>query len=96
MYVGDAVNAIISAIQRDFEGVYNIASGKGYSIREIAEIIIQLSGKNLRPIFRPSKKFPTKFIFDISKAQKELDYNPQTDIRDGLRKEYEWYKKILG
>jgi len=95
VYIDDAVNAIISAILRDVEGVYNIASGKGYSIREIAEMIIQISGKNLRPVFKPSEKAPTKFIFDISKAQKELAYHPQTDIRDGLYKEYEWYKEIL-
>jgi UDP-glucose 4-epimerase len=91
LYIEDAVRAIILAIQRDRLGIYNIASGEGISIREIAEKIIRISGKSLKIVFLPRERPLTRIVFDISKASKELSFSPRTSIDEGLAKEFKWY-----
>jgi len=94
IYIDDAVDAIVAAIHRDCEGVYNIASGEGYTIHEIFEKIKDISGKDLKPIFKRSNREPTKFIFDIISARKELGFSPKVSIDHGLTEEFSWYKKV--
>lgn len=93
LYLDDAVKAIILAIEKDCEGVINIASGKAYTKKEVAEKIIQLSGKDLKLVFTHPEYKPTNFTFDISKAKNVLSFSHDTDLEAGLLKEIEWYKK---
>lgn len=95
VYVDDVVNATILAIQKNCNGIYNVTSGKGYSISETAKRIIKFSKKDIKPTFKPGGKKPTKFIFDISKAQKDLGYFPKNSIDEGLTKEIGWYERNL-
>jgi UDP-glucose 4-epimerase len=92
LYVDDAAKAIFLAIEKDCEGVFNIASGKTYSKREVAEKIIQLSGKDLKLVFTHPEHKSTNFTFDISKAKNILSFSPDTDLEEGLLKEMEWYQ----
>jgi UDP-glucose 4-epimerase len=94
IYVDDVIDAIITAIHKDCTGTYNIASGKGYTIREVAEKIIQISGKKLKPIFKSTKETPTKIVLDIKKAKEELQFSPSVSIDEGLTEEINWYREV--
>ncbi len=86
IYVDDAVRGAILALEKGKSGeVYNIGSGQETSVLKLANLIsglgetkveVELSGK---PTTRPFR-----FAADISKAKRELGYNPGS-LADGLR-----------
>jgi len=76
--IHDVVNAINNAIISKNNGIYNIASGKTVTIKELAEKMILLSGKELGIKYESSKKGDIRFSqADISLAQNKLNYSPK-------------------
>lgn len=93
VYVRDVARAVRMAIiasrSREIRGLYNIGSGKGLTIREEAEAIINVfsePGKRSRLIYRPDIPEVRKHscIFDISKARKDLGWVPVYSYENGL------------
>jgi len=95
VYVDDVVDGILLSLKHGKNNVYNIAGGNGLSIKKIAEQIIRLSGKKLAPEFKKTKKEKVDYIFDISRAKKDLHYSPKIRFEDGLKKEIKWFKESL-
>lgn len=95
VYIDDAVESIILALQQGKTtgcNVYNIASGQGYKIREVAEIIIKLCGGTQPLTYRPARKQAVDYFFDISAAQRDLHYSPKTSLSEGLQHEITWFR----
>jgi UDP-glucose 4-epimerase len=107
VYVKDVAKAHRLAIENDkaVGEVFNIGSGKDLSIRELAKLIVKLSGKNLEIIyddpeeglaspFQPERirlKGELKnFVLNIEKAGKILGWHPSTEFHKGLREEIDW------
>lgn len=89
-FVKDVVNANILALERG-EGVFNIASGSRISINELADKIIAMHGKSLKPIHESPRPGDVKHsLADISKAEKELRYKPEYVLEEGLRETIEY------
>lgn len=89
-FVKDVVNANILALERG-EGVFNIASGSRISINELADKIIAMYGKSLKPIHESPRPGDVKHsLADISKAEKELRYKPEYVLEEGLRETIEY------
>lgn len=101
IYIKDVVSALYKAsISGEKKGVYNIASGVGYSQYEealaLAEVFKPENGKS-RVICRPELPGLTRgYIYDIKKARQDLDWQPEyTDLNKMLldyRKEWETKK----
>jgi UDP-glucose 4-epimerase len=76
--VQDVVDSVYNAILNGKNGIYNIASGKAVTIKELAELMISLSGKTLEIQYFAPKKGDIKYSqADISLAKKELLYAPK-------------------
>ncbi|MFN7732348.1 MAG: UDP-glucuronic acid decarboxylase family protein [Pirellula sp.] len=96
-YRDDLVEAMMRMMNQstDFIGPVNIGNPVEYSIRELAELVIELTGSTSKlesrplPADDPSRRRP-----DITLAKKHLDWEPQTKLRDGLTKTIEWFKAI--
>jgi len=81
--VQDVVDSIYGAILNGKSGIYNIASGKAVTIKELAELMISLSGKNLKIRYLAPKKGDIKYSqADISLAKKELPYAPKFGLEE--------------
>ena len=81
--IKDIVNSIYDAMKNGKNGTYNVASGKGITIKKLAELMISLSKKNLKIIYNDPKKGDIKFSeADISLAKKELQYLPKYKIEN--------------
>lgn len=85
-----------------FGEAYNIANDKPLSIKELAELIIKISSKNLKPKLagfsadtRPREREIIKRIPSIEKL-KALGWKPEVDPEEGLTKTYKWYEENLG
>jgi UDP-N-acetylglucosamine 4-epimerase len=74
--------------------VYNIAFGTKTSLNEVFEMIKEIGGSDLAPKYGPERKGDVKHsLADISKAKELLGYHPEFDIRAGMKKTFEWYRK---
>jgi UDP-glucose 4-epimerase len=81
--IQDVVDSIYDAILYGKSGTYNIASGKTITIKELAELMISLSGKNLEIQYLAPKKGDIKYSqADILLAKKELLYAPKFGLEE--------------
>jgi UDP-glucose 4-epimerase len=72
---------------------FNIASGKGTTIVELAKIILNKMASKGEIIIKENRTGEvTKCIVDISRAREFLNYKPNMLIDEGLEKSIEWYK----
>ena len=85
IHIDDVVNGIIISMKSK-SGIYNIASGNGTSINDLAKLFIQLSGKNSEIIHKSARDGEIIYsVANITKSQKELGFYPKTSLDDGLR-----------
>ncbi len=93
-YVTEVASGIKKASRCDAltGNIVNIAFGRGVKVKDIAKIIVSSAGKGkLSVIYRPRRPGDVhKHYADISKARKMLDFNPQVDIRTGIKKYLQW------
>ncbi len=87
--VEDAVGSIhntIANIEGKYGNIFNIASGKSTSIKELAKLMILISGKNLDISYSPKKDGEVKFSqADISLAKKELNFSRKTELKEKIK-----------
>ena len=89
IYVKDVVSAFIKAIHNpNASGLFNITSGNYLTLREQAETIAALFwGSNSHPIIKERTdklNGMDAFLYDNSKAKRELDWNPKYTFKDML------------
>jgi len=85
VHVDDVINGIVLSISSK-SGLFNIASGNGISINDLAKLFIHLSEKKSEIIFKPARDGEIiHSVADISLAQKELGFFPQISLNDGLK-----------
>ncbi len=95
-YVDDTVQGIIAAMQYEKSGFEIINLGNNYSIslKELIAAIEEVTGKKAVIEQYPEQQGDVPKTFaDINKAKKLLAYNPQTSLKEGLKKFYDWFKK---
>jgi len=91
-YITDVVNANILAAESNISGNVNIAGGKRVSINDLANIIMKTCKKDLDIVNQnPRPGDIMHSLADISKAKKELGYEPEFDLTRGLTETIEWY-----
>ncbi|MCL4369375.1 MAG: NAD-dependent epimerase/dehydratase family protein [Chloroflexi bacterium] len=92
-YVGDAVNGIIQALTMPARPshVYNIATGRGTSLQELAELVRKVTRSSSR-IRVEEGDAEDQFVADIGRATRELGYCPQVDLIHGLTEYARWWK----
>lgn len=96
IYVDDMIDAIILAAEKlTSYATLNIGLGKGYSVRELLQLILEedgYRGANIR--FDPSKPTMIPFrLVDTSKAAATIGFRAKIDLREGVRRTIEWYRR---
>ena len=95
-YVDDLVRGMMALMAKDnyFEPV-NVGNDGEFTIKELAEQVIELTGSKSKIIYKdlPSDD-PTKRRPDLTRARKELGYEPTVKLRDGLIKTIEYFESI--
>ena len=96
-YVDDLVEGMIKmmATREDFTGPINIGNPNEFTIKELAEQVIEQTGTKSKIVFEdlPSDD-PLQRQPDISLAKRELDWEPKIQLKEGLAKTIEYFKKI--
>jgi nucleoside-diphosphate-sugar epimerase len=97
IHINDIVAAILLALKKGFgNGAIQIGPSVCTSIREIAEIIVELSGKPITIKYDRSKPEGDKArSADYSKAKAILGWEPRVSLMDGIKQQYEWISQQL-
>jgi UDP-glucuronate 4-epimerase len=93
-YVDDIIQGVLGAIHYDKTDFEIINLGESFSIplKDLITAIEEVTGKNAIIDQQPEQPGDVpKTYADISKAKQLLGYNPQTQLKDGLKKFYDWY-----
>jgi len=96
-YRDDLVEAMIRMMEQStgFIGPVNIGNPNEFTIRQLADIVIELTGSSspIQKLPLPSDD-PSRRQPDITLARKHLDWEPKTNWADGLKKTIDWFKTI--
>ena len=93
IYVGDMAEGLIACATRgEAGGVYNLASGAETSIRELAELINELTGNPTPIALAPARDWDHsgQRYGSTEKATRELGFEARTPLREGLERTIEW------
>lgn len=95
VHSSDVANAMLLAVEKYAVcDPLNIASGKPVSTKELAELILELTGSKAVLTFDTSKPTAVKGrLIDTVKAKETLGFSAAVTLRDGLMDTVEWYKK---
>lgn len=91
VFYKDNVECLLRAmVKQETNGeTINVGKGQPATILDLANKIIAISGKNLKPIFLAPRKLEIKYRSpDTVKMEKLLDYKAQTSLDEGLRETY--------
>jgi nucleoside-diphosphate-sugar epimerase len=73
--------------------VINVACGGSYSLLDLLREINRTLGKNIEPVFAPSRSGDVKHsLADIKLARELLGYEVKVDFNEGIKRTIEWYK----
>ncbi len=97
-YIDDLVNGMIKMMASSSKviGPINLGNPTEYKIIDLAKIIIELTKskssiiKKDLPVDDPMRRKP-----DISRAKDAIDWQPSTDLKDGLEQTIDYFKKMI-
>lgn len=96
-YRDDLIEGFIRmmAAPDDFIGPVNIGNPGEFTIRELAELVIELTGSKSKLVTRPlPADDPTRRRPDITLAKAKLGWEPKAPLREGLAETIKWFRSI--
>jgi UDP-glucuronate decarboxylase len=97
-YVDDLIEAFVRMMETpsDVTGPINIGNPHEFTIRELAELVIKLTGAKSKLRFEPlPSDDPRQRQPDIAQAKLTLNWEPKTQLREGLTKTIAYFDNIL-
>ncbi len=99
LHVDDHCRAIELVLEQGRKGeTYNVGAGLERSIEEIADLVLELTGKpqSLKTIVPDRPGHDRRYLLDSAKLRGELGWQPEISFEDGLRATVEWYAANRG
>lgn len=97
VYVGDAVNAILRAL--DYRGstrLFNVGAGQGHSLNQLLDGIERTLGLETERRHLPGRSFDVPAsVLDIGLAMHELGWSPATPFESALQRTADWMRAML-
>jgi len=97
-YVDDMINAFISMMDTEsgFTGPINLGNPNEFTIKQLAELVIQLTKSSSKLIFHPlPSDDPLQRQPNISLAKEKLNWEPAIHLEEGLQKTIEYFRKTI-
>jgi UDP-glucuronate decarboxylase len=97
-YVSDLILGLVKLMDTpdDFVGPTNLGNPGEFTIKQLAELIIQMTGSTSSITFHPlPSDDPRQRKPDIRNAELQLGWKPTIDLENGLQSTIEYFKKVL-
>lgn len=94
VYVDDVARANVLALGSEVsDDVFNVASGRETSLRQLADALLTVMGSTLRPDHGPERSVNpvSRRLADVSKAERMLGFRASVDLEEGLRRLGSWW-----
>ncbi|MDP2906400.1 MAG: UDP-glucose 4-epimerase GalE [Nanoarchaeota archaeon] len=92
VHVSDLAKAHVLALKK--EGIYNLGSEKGYSVREVINVAKEITSKNI--VVKESNKRPgdpAMLIASSEKIREELGWKAEHGLKEIMKSAWQWHKK---
>ncbi len=97
-YVDDLIDGVLKMMDApdDFPGPVNLGNPDEFTIRELAERVIELTGSTSRIVqARPlPEDDPLHRQPEIALARERLDWEPKVALREGLKRTIDWFRSV--
>ena len=91
-YVDDLVEGVFRLMRSEDVRSVNLGNPTEYTVKEVAGLILRLSGSSSELIHKPlPKDDPKQRCPDISRAREALDWEPKISAREGLSRTIDWF-----
>jgi dTDP-glucose 4,6-dehydratase len=95
-YVDDMIRGILALLDSDYVGPVNIGNPNEFTVRELAELVLEVTGSSSEIVFEPLPvDDPTQRQPDLTLAQRELGWLPQVELREGLERTAGYFSEVL-
>jgi UDP-glucuronate decarboxylase len=97
-YVDDLIRGLMAMMETGPEviGPINLGNPSEFTIRELAELILELTGSRSKIVHRPlPQDDPQKRRPDISEADRALGWRPAVSLREGLTKTIPYFEQLV-
>jgi UDP-glucose 4-epimerase len=95
VHVDDLARAHVLALGRP--GTFNLGSGRGWSVLEVIEVARRVTGRTIDVVFEaPRPGDPRALVADITRARRELGWEPRHTLEEMIASTYEWRKAHPG
>jgi len=95
-YVDDLATGLIALMDGDFIGPVNLGNPGEFTIAELAEEVLAMTGSKSKLDFRPlPSDDPVRRQPDITLAKSKLNWQPTIPLKDGLRKTIDYFDRLL-
>ncbi|MBR0774552.1 NAD-dependent epimerase/dehydratase family protein [Bradyrhizobium diazoefficiens] len=94
IHIRDVVDALLAALERTTdEHIFNIGSGRGYSLNELIDAIETVTGRTADRCYSPGRQFDVPAnVLSIARAKELLDWTPKVAFESGLKSFAEWLR----
>ncbi len=90
IYAADAAGAALAALEAE-PGVYNVGAGASWALSEVLELMSEVSGRPIEVRRRPGRPVDVPVAeLDHSAFTEATGWEPAVDLREGLRRTWEW------
>lgn len=94
LYVADLADLCVRAVQSEFTGTVNAASGIGRSLNEILDSIAKVTGKPLDPVYKPGRAVDVpRSVLDCRRAKEQFGWVAETDFDEALVRTWNWIQE---
>src|SRR5215510_10810017 len=92
VYVKDAVEGTLRALEAQTSGIYNVGAGEARSFNELVDVLNKCLGTNFRPdyIDNPHAHYQNFTQADLTNARSALGYKPRFPLEEGVRDYMQW------
>ncbi|MDP3976278.1 MAG: SDR family oxidoreductase [bacterium] len=93
-YVDDLIDGLLAMMAvKNFSGPVNLGNPDEFSVLELAQKVLKLTGSSSTISFQPlPEDDPSRRRPDISLAQEKLDWKPQINLEQGLKKTIDYFR----
>ena len=94
-FVSDEVEGLCALLESDHVGPMNIGNPGEFTMLELAELVLEVTGSGSDLVFEPlPTDDPKQRRPDISLAERVLGWHPHVELREGLAHTYDWYRRF--
>ena len=97
LFIDDAVQGVVASLRGEAGGFYNVGTGVSTPIRELAQLMINITKPELELVFDSTKPDGQLLkVMNVSKMTEECGWTAQTSLPDGLERTWMWYSTHAG